>query len=371
MAGLSLLVGLAGVTTYALVRDPPYVAPPPRSAAPQARPAQAAVALHALVVALEAGDGAAAARLAPDDDPAAADLLRAVAGNAADLGLVVDLRYVDETGAVDPDGSWSAAVAATWRYAADDASARAELTVGFRPVTADAVAVTGFGGTAAARVPVWLAGPVTVRDAGGVEVVVSGTGASADRAATRYLRLAERAVVVVHRVLPDWRANLVVEVPASGAALDRALGSEPGHYRSIAAVTATVDGSSAGEAPVHVFVNPDIFDRLRSHRCAGRGQSRGRARGHRRRPQQRPAVAAGGLRRLRRAARRRPADHHRRRSDHPSGPPRGRARSAAGACRVRHEHDPSRCYLRERLARLRAAGRSRWRSEPWSGSTTT
>jgi hypothetical protein len=264
VAGLSLLVALAGVTTYALVRDPPYVAPPPRSAAPQARPAQAAVALHALVAALEAGDAEAAAGLAPDDDPAAADLLRAVAGNAADLGLVVDLRYVDETGAVDPDGSWSAAVAATWRYAADHASARAELTVGFRPVTAEAVAVTGFGGTAATRVPVWLAGPATVRDAGGVEVVVSGTGASADSAVTRYLRLAERAVVVVHRVLPDWQANLVVEVPASGAALDRALGSEPGHYRSIAAVTATVDGSSAGEAPVHVFVNPDIFDRLRT-----------------------------------------------------------------------------------------------------------
>src|SRR5207344_1155006 len=125
---------------------------------------------------------AAAARLAPGDDPAAADLLRAVAGNAADLGLVVDLRYVDETGAVDPDGSWSAAVAATWRYAADHTSARAELTVGFRPVSDDAVAVMGFGGTSAVRVPVWLAGPATVRDAGGVEVVVSGSGASADRA---------------------------------------------------------------------------------------------------------------------------------------------------------------------------------------------
>jgi hypothetical protein len=69
-------------------------------------------------------------------------------------------------------------------------------------------------------------------------------------------------VPVVLRVLPDWRPRLVVEVPASAAALDRTLAAEPGRYANIAAVTTTVDGSVTPEAPAHVFVNPDVFDRL-------------------------------------------------------------------------------------------------------------
>jgi hypothetical protein len=63
-------------------------------------------------------------------------------------------------------------------------------------------------------------------------------------------------------VLPGWRPRLVVEVPASAAALDRALAAQPGQYANIAAVTTTVDGSVDPDAPVHVFVNPDVFGRL-------------------------------------------------------------------------------------------------------------
>jgi hypothetical protein len=125
------------------------------------------------------------------------------------------------------------------------------------------VAVAGFGGDDS-RVPVWLAGPVVVRRSSGVLVVLSGSGALARTGAERYLRLAKHAVMVVRRVLPDWHAAVVVEVPDSGAAVDRALGAEPGHTRAIAAVTAPVDGSSSGDSPVHVFVNPDVFDRLRA-----------------------------------------------------------------------------------------------------------
>ena len=78
----------------------------------------------------------------------------------------------------------------------------------------------------------------------------------------RYARLARTAVPVVRRVLPQWRPRLVVEVPPSADALDRAVGAEPGTYAGIAAVTATVDGSSAPGAPVHVLVNPDELGRL-------------------------------------------------------------------------------------------------------------
>ena len=55
---------------------------------------------------------------------------------------------------------------------------------------------------------------------------------------------------------------MVIEVPASGADLDATLGAGPGTYAAIAAVTATA-GSAGPDAPVHVFVNPDVTARLR------------------------------------------------------------------------------------------------------------
>ncbi len=49
-----LAAALAGVVTYALLRDPSYVALPPVAPAAQARPAEAAVALQSLTNALDA-----------------------------------------------------------------------------------------------------------------------------------------------------------------------------------------------------------------------------------------------------------------------------------------------------------------------------
>jgi hypothetical protein len=72
-----------------------------------------------------------------------------------------------------------------------------------------------------------------------------------------------RGGVVVRRVLPDWDSPVVVEVPASGADLDETLGVEPGTYAGIAAVTAPVGDAGDIDGPVHVFVNPDVTDRLR------------------------------------------------------------------------------------------------------------
>ncbi len=83
VAGLCVLaVVLGGAVTWALVRDPSYVARPPSTSAPQARPAAAAAALQSLAEALAAGDAEAAAALAPPGDTAAAASLRAVARNA-------------------------------------------------------------------------------------------------------------------------------------------------------------------------------------------------------------------------------------------------------------------------------------------------
>jgi hypothetical protein len=91
-------------------------------------------------------------------------------------------------------------------------------------------------------------------------VLVAGSPSRADRFAAR----ARRAVPQVRRVLPGWTGGLVVEVPASEAALAATLGADPGSYRGIAAVTTSADGSRSRRAPSHVFVNPAAFDPLRS-----------------------------------------------------------------------------------------------------------
>ena len=220
--------------------------------------------LHELADAVADGDREAAAALAPADQAAAADLLGAVVDNAQDLGLSLGLRYVDETGGVTADGAWTGEVAATWTYAGDTGTepARAEVSVRFVPDGDDMVAIAGFGRPDSGRLPVWLAGPVVVARSPGVLVVVSGQGALGRSEADRYRRLASTAVEDVRRVLPTWRGRLVVEVPGSSAALDRAMDVEPGHTSGIAAVTAPVDGSPEADSPVHVFVNPEVFDRL-------------------------------------------------------------------------------------------------------------
>ncbi len=265
MAGLALAAALVGVGAWALLHDSSYVALPPGPSAPQAEPAAAAVALQDLGRALTEGDAGAAAALAPAGDSDAEDLLAAVAGNAEALGIQPRLRYVDETGGVGADGRWSAAVDLTWRYADDSGTepARAEVTVDFAPVDGGGVAVAGFGGADTGRLPVWLSGPVVVREGPGVLVVAAGDGTTVRAEALRYLRLSETAVRVVRRVLPGWHARLVVEVPSSEAGVDRAIDAEPGHSAAIAAVTAPVDGSTTGDSPVHVFVNPEVFDMLR------------------------------------------------------------------------------------------------------------
>jgi len=260
VTGLSLsLLLVAGLIAWAVVGRDPYVASPAKQPARQVEPSLAAAALHDLEDAVVDGDTGAARALAPSGDPDAAGLLAGVVGNAEALHVRdFSLRYVDEEGGVAPDGSWAAAVDATWRFAGFDAEpARAEVTVRF--VARDGrVGVAGFGG-GGRRAPLWLADRLEVRRTPSTLVMVDGPAREADD----YARRARAAVPVVRRVLPDWRAGLVVEVPASAHELDATLDAEPGEYANIAAVTSTVDGSLAPGSPVHIFVNPDVFDALR------------------------------------------------------------------------------------------------------------
>ena len=63
---------------------------------------------------------------------------------------------------------------------------------------------------------------------------------------------------------------------------DRTLDADPGTYDQIAAVTTSADGQLGPEAPVHVFVNPDVYGGLRDDRRPGRDEPRGDPRGDRR-----------------------------------------------------------------------------------------
>jgi hypothetical protein len=168
-------------------------------------------------------------------------------------------RYVDEDEGAQTQGSdtWVADVATTWLFGGfDRTAASTEVSVTFRQ-TGESAVIEAIGGHDR-RTPLWLAGPVAVRRTPQTLVIAAGGAKVADR----YAHLATTAVPVVQRVLHDWSGGLVVEVPANAEALDQELDAAPGEYAQIAAVTTSVDGSTSKLAPVHVFVNPEVYAAL-------------------------------------------------------------------------------------------------------------
>ncbi|HYH34471.1 MAG TPA: hypothetical protein VD814_04900, partial [Nocardioides sp.] len=252
LSGVLLLVGVG----WAVWPEDPYVARPPSApGTTEVRPGEAAAVLERLEQAVADADPAAAGALAPAGSSEAAALLRAVVRNARTIGVDdFTLRYVDALGGADEQGRWSATVDTRWRFAGFDAEAAAaevEFTLDAGAEGTSIAAVTGPRGHS----PVWLSGPVDVRkDARTLVVAADGAG--------RYFRTARAAVPRVSRALPSWRQGLVVEVPDSAAALDAALGAEAGQYAAIAAVTSGVGEESGPRSPVHVLVNPDVYDEL-------------------------------------------------------------------------------------------------------------
>ena len=230
--------------------------------AARASPADAAAALAAFVAGVDARDAAALARLAADGAPGSDELMSGVAANAESLDLRdVSARYVDQVGTVAADGSWSAVAEVDWQVDGDVTPSQAEVVVSFAP-DGDGLGIAGFGGTRAAgrgRVPLWLRGELSVARSRGVLVMVDGTRSEADEVAARV----RRGIDVVRRVLPAWRAPVVVEVPASAAGLDETLGAARGTYAGIAAVTTAAGSEDDEESPVHVFVNPEVTAGLR------------------------------------------------------------------------------------------------------------
>ncbi len=268
MAGPSLLllvvVVVVAVVTWRLVStddesDEPYRAPTPTGTPAGVEAGGAAQALQQLARAVTEGDrGAASALAAPDDEGSATRLGDVVDGATAARLSDVTFRYVDEEGGVAADGTWPAAVDVTWQYAGFDRTpSTAEVQVRFRAGSGDGgVTIAGLGG-GSLQTPVWLSGPLQVSRSRDLLVVVAG-----GQDAEPYVRLAEAAVPDVADVVTTWRPRLVVEVPSDGAALEAALGVEPGYYGQIAAVTGSGEATITAESPIHVFVNPDVFDGL-------------------------------------------------------------------------------------------------------------
>ncbi len=172
--------------------------------------------------------------------------------NAHAIGIAdAAARYVAESGNVAADGSWTADVEMTWRTPRDPALTE-ELKVAFDPEGT----ITGFSAGQGIRMPLWLSGPVEVRRTASTLVVVQASAEVADR----YAELATTAVAEVRKVISWKDPRLVLEVPSAG--LDAALGARSGTYTSVAAVTATVDGSTKGGTPLHVWVNQGVIGDL-------------------------------------------------------------------------------------------------------------
>lgn len=226
--------------------------PPPVT--PEARPAlsdgAAALALADLALALE------------DGEPTGNDVVDRAVANAERLRVDVDeLRFVEEDPALTADlapGKWAVVADLAWSVEGfDRVPAEAEVTVRLEEIDGE-LRIAGFGGGERPQ-PLWLTGDLRVRRTTGV--VVAGTD---EAAVARVARLARRASARVAAVL-GTDTPFVVEVPATGEGLDRALGAPAGEYAAIAAVTTYVGRHTGRRTPVHVFVNPEVLGGLGAH----------------------------------------------------------------------------------------------------------
>lgn len=175
----------------------------------------------------------------------------------------LSLRYVDEAGLeLTPElrerygeDAWVGEVQLSWRTGAGLGAAFVEVPVvldwaGDTAVLATTRHVGGY------RVPLWFLDRVHVRGSDEMWAV-----ATSRARAGRLERMGQEAVEVVRRRL-DLSLPLVVEWPANRQQFETVSDVRGQEAGVIAAVTTTADGSNLVSSPVHVFLNPAVFDPL-------------------------------------------------------------------------------------------------------------
>ncbi len=271
---LVALVVVAAVVVLALVLlgDGPQRAEI-REPSGEERPDRAAATselLYQLQRGLSGGPSAAArgslGALADQDVASSGGELARLAANVRELRVDrLGLRYLDDSDLelspaqrerFGPD-AWISEVQLSWRFRGVD---RAVSTLEV-PVVADwqddrAVFVTARI-TGGYQVPLWFTEPLVVRRGPGTLVLAEDA-----RQARSLDRQARIAVSTVRRTLPGFDEPLVVEAPDSSSDFRTAAGLSRTASLAIAAVTTATDGAVAEGAPVHVFLNPDVFGPL-------------------------------------------------------------------------------------------------------------
>lgn len=231
----------------------------------QLREDAAARLLGRLQSALTRGERADALALAAPGRPSARAEIGSLFDNVRELGLTdLSFRYVDLNSSFGDTRTFGVDVALAWRIGGfDDQPSRVEVpfVLAESPRGASFVSASptddAADGVDAGVTPLWLLGDLTVQRTPRALVMVTDESTLAEYSAN-----ATRAVADAKRVLTRWRGKLVVEVPGSDDDLERVVGAPEDTYRSIAAVTSTVDGSLTPSAPEHIFVNPTVFGQL-------------------------------------------------------------------------------------------------------------
>ena len=264
-----LVIGLVVGVALVLIRDDQQRAEL-RDPAGEERPDRAGATselLFQLQSALTGPGGT--AELAELVDPqvrTAARELRALAGNVREIRIDrLVLRYLDTADVqlspgqrerFGPD-AWVSEVQLSWRFRGTDRAA-STLEV---PIVADwegdrAVFVTARV-TADYRVPLWFTAPLTVRR--GPDTLVL---AEDPRLARTLDRQARTVIATVRRTLPAFDDELVVEAADTAAEFRTTAGLSRSAAQAIAAVTTSTDGSVLERAPVHVYLNLEVFEPL-------------------------------------------------------------------------------------------------------------
>ena len=165
------------------------------------------------------------------------------------------MRYIGEVS--HRAQTWRADVSVQWQLSRVDRRAitsEVEVTFSGDARQANIVRVSP---TADEETPPWLLGRLDVERVGPALVL------SLQPPLTEGIVAQTRqAVSDVRHVLGGWDGGLVVVLPETTAQLEGMLASDPHAYDSIAAVTASADGSGDPAAPVRVVLNPPVFTTL-------------------------------------------------------------------------------------------------------------